>query len=223
MTGSELSAGDAALRQRITEPSVHIPCRRIRGPVRVGYATRWQSCWCEDSPEKWASHDVSRQIDLCIVCLRATAGGTTKWSWLACDNCRSVNNGLEKTWGFRPLALGRHSLMNGIGIRGGASSEEQDRQLARLTEFVKSNGGLRNWESTEYARLASIFDPLADVSLREWQVIWPPSWPASFDAVSRFLGVELPLTCPTSLRNKVAERLRQSAGSRTIGFLGPST
>lgn len=33
MTAKELSASDVALRQRVTELSVHIPCRRLRGPI----------------------------------------------------------------------------------------------------------------------------------------------------------------------------------------------
>ncbi len=204
MTEIELSATDAALRKRIRELSVHIPCGTIRGPVRqaVVCSVSWQSCRCEDAPERWEGCDVSRLHELCIVCRRGTAGGLSRWSWLACDNCRSVNAGLEKAWGVRPLALGRHSLMNGIGIRGGSSPQEREHQVARLMEFATGNGGLREWTKVEYARLAGIFDPLDDVPLTKWQEVWPPSWAASWDAVSRFLGVDLPLTLPTSLRDR---------------------
>jgi hypothetical protein len=197
MSGQELSATDAALRERIHELSVHIPCGTIRGPVHA-WKTPWQSCPCEDSPAKWEQCDVSQVNALCIVCRRGTAGGRSRWSWLACDNCRAVNSGLEKAWGLRPLALGRHSLMNGIGVGGGAPPEVQEHQVARLEEFATRNGGLREWTRTEYARLAGIFDPLADVPLTKWQEVWPPSWAASWDAVSRFLDVELPLKLPTS-------------------------
>ena len=64
-------------------------------------------------------------VDLCIICFRATAGGTSRWAWLACENCRAVNESIESRWGFRPFALGRHSLMNGIGVRGGSPPEVQ--------------------------------------------------------------------------------------------------
>jgi hypothetical protein len=59
MTERKLSATDAALRERITELSVHIPCGGIRGPFkryRLAYPPEpvtWQSCADEDSPEKW--------------------------------------------------------------------------------------------------------------------------------------------------------------------------
>ena len=145
--GRKLSAADAALRARITELSVHIPCGGIRGPLQrksrayPDLPVRWQSCPDEDSPEKWEECDVSREFDLCIICFRATAGGTSRWAWLACDDCRAVNESIGSRWGFRPFALGRHSLMNGIGVRGGAPPEVQEAQIARLVEFAK--GGRR--------------------------------------------------------------------------------
>ena len=169
----------------------------LRGVARPGAGRgRWQSCADEDSPERWEGCDVSRARDLCIVCFRGTAGGTSRWAWLACDDCSAINAALERAWGFRPLALGRHSLMNGIGIRGGASPEVVKQQAARLAEFAKSNGGLREWRHQEYRRVAAKFDPLADIPLRVWQQEWPPSRRASVDAFSRLLGRELPLHPP---------------------------
>lgn len=38
-------------------------------------------------------------VDLCVVCFRATAGGTLRWSWLACENCRAINDGIREVWG----------------------------------------------------------------------------------------------------------------------------
>ena len=148
MTEKQLSATDAALRERITELSVHIPCGRLRGPVqRRG---RWQSCPDEDSPERWEGCDVSSARDLCIVCFRDTAGGTSRWAWLGCENCRAVNEGLGK-----PLALGRHSLMNGIGVSGNASPVVVEQQTARLLAFAKGDGRLKEWRRNEYGRLAA--------------------------------------------------------------------
>jgi hypothetical protein len=196
MTERKLSATDAALRKRITELSVHIPCGGLRGPVPTTCKWehlhgRWQSCMDEDSPAKWGGCDVSRALDLCIICFRATAGGPTRWSWLACGDCRAINTAIESASGFRPFALGRHSLMNGIGVRGGGPPEVQTEQIARLVAFAKGDGRLRNWRREEYARLASRFDPLADVPLRVWQQQWPPGASASLDAFSRLTGVEL--------------------------------
>ncbi len=148
----------------------------------------WQSCPDEDAPEKWDGCDVSRQFDLCTICFRATAGGTSRWSWLACEECRAINDRMGERWGFRPFALGRHSLMNGIGIRGGAPPDVQEAQVARLAAFLQGDHDLREWRRREYFRLASIFDPLADIPLRVWQQQWPPSKSASLDAFERLLG-----------------------------------
>lgn len=197
MTERKLSATDAALRERISELSVHIPCGRLRGPVPPTCKWphlhgRWQSCPDEDSPERWPGCDVSREHDLCIICFRATAGGHTRWSWLACYDCLAVNTELESSWGFRPFALGRHSLMNGIGVRGGDPPEVQEAQIDRLLEFAKGDNRLQQWKTQEFRRLASRFDPLADIPLRIWQKEWVPGSSASWDAFSRLIGVELP-------------------------------
>jgi hypothetical protein len=53
----------------------------------------------------------------------------SRWAWLGCEDCRTINDALARAWGFRPLALGRHSLMNGISIRAGASPEVVQRAL----------------------------------------------------------------------------------------------
>jgi hypothetical protein len=187
MTARKLSAADAALRGRIRELSVHIPCGGLRGPVDG----RWQSCRDEDSPETWRGCDVSRAKDLCIICFRAAAGGTSRWSWLACADCRRVNKSIARLapeYGDRPFALGRHSLMNRIGVRGGAPPEVEDEQIARLVAFARGDDRLREWRRREYSRLASQFDPLADVPLRVWQTQWPPGRDASVDAFARLLG-----------------------------------
>jgi hypothetical protein len=188
-----LSATDVALRQRIKELSVHIPCGGLRGPQPTW---RWQSCRCEDNPEIWVGYDVSRARDLCVVCLRGTAGGPLRWAWLACEHCRQVNTAIEQRSGERPLNLGRHSLMNGIGVRGGASEEVRDQQIAKLVAFARAGGRLRTWRDREYSRLAATFDPLADVPLTTWQKHWVPSLDASWDAFSRLLGFSLPLDTP---------------------------
>jgi len=199
MSKKQLSATDAAVRRRIVELSVHIPCGGLRGPLqhpspsRPDLPVRWQSCRDEDAPEEWECADVSREHELCIICFRATAGGPSRWAWLACADCRSVNIAVEKAWGFRPFPLGRHSLMNGFGVRGGAPSEVQQRQLAGLIQFARGDGRLRDWRRDEYRRLANKFDPLADIPLRVWQQEFPPSRAASGDAFARLIGPGFPL------------------------------
>lgn len=174
-------------RPRLTEPCVHIPCGGIRGPI--GTRDRWQSCSCEAEPRKWPGCDVSREKDLCVICFRATAGGVSKWSWRACADCRTINDALGAESGARPFALGRHSIMNGVAVRGGQSPEVTSAQIARLVEFAHGGGRQRllDWHEQEYRRLASAFDDGADVPLRLWQQTWPPGIDASLEAFRRLL------------------------------------
>ena len=190
MTESGLSAGDVAIRQRIKELSVRIPCGELRGPEP---RWRWQSCRCEDTPEIWVGADVSRARDLCIVCFRDTAGGPSRWSWLACQHCRQVSTAIERQSGERPFNLGWHSLMNGIGVRGGVPTEVRDQQIANLVAIARGDGRLTTWRDQEYSRLAAAFDPLAALPLTTWQEQWAPGLGASWDAFSRLLGFCLPL------------------------------
>jgi hypothetical protein len=82
--------------------------------------------------------------------------------------------------------------MNGIGVRGGDPAEVQEAQIARLVEFAKGDDRLREWKRQEYGRLASRFDPLADIPVRVWQQEWPPGPSASVDAFWRLTGLEIP-------------------------------
>lgn len=179
---------DAAVRRRVDALSVHIPCGGIRGPVRRGERPRWQSCRCEDHPVRWDGADVSREHDLCIVCFRATAGGPSRWAWLACRDCRAVNAEIAEVWGFAPLRLGRHSLMHGVGVRADAQPHIRGEEAARLTEFARGDVRLRDWRRTEYPRLASHFDPLADVPLTVWTREHPGDPEASRDAFARLIA-----------------------------------
>ncbi len=84
--------------------------------------------------------------------------------------------------------------MNGIGVRGGSPPAVQREQIERLVEFARSRGAHRAWRGAEYPRLASKFDPLADIPLRIWQQEWPPGKSASKEAFTRLFGGTWPLS-----------------------------
>lgn len=85
------------------------------------------------------------------------------------------------------------SLMNGIGLRGGASPEVQQRQAERLSEFAGGDWRSKGWRDHEYRLMAARFDPDADVPLQEWQQAWPPGLTASQAAFARLFGPAYPL------------------------------
>lgn len=64
----------------------------------------------------------------------------------------------SKFWDVRPFALGRHSLMNRIGVWGGSPPDVQQAQGARLAAFARGDDQLREWRSLQCARLAGAFD-----------------------------------------------------------------
>ncbi len=116
--------------RRAWEFTVHVPCARLRG-----WAGQVQGCPCEPS-EPWPNCDVSRAQDLCLVCARGTAGGTTRWSWLACGSCRAVEK--ARGWlGMRVLPLGRHSILNGVALRVAEASSEQADAFAVAFEGLR--------------------------------------------------------------------------------------
>jgi hypothetical protein len=193
------SARDLALRADLKQLSVHTPCGGIRGPVSkfrdlTFYVGRWQSCPCEDAPVKWPECDVSRAFDLCTLCLRATAGGTIRWSWDACDTCRAVNDGIGAILGRSPLALGRHSLMNETGV--GLNPDVDPRLVAKahdaLNGVVTGWEALSTWSQAEFARMAGRgpWGPNADVPLTTWLETYPSSMQASRGAFTRFTGLD---------------------------------
>ena len=147
----EVSATDAALRQRIHEFCVHIPVRQDPRSAATGslpgLPIRWQSCPCEDNSGEVVGCDVSRQFDLCIICFRATAGGTSRWSWLACEDCRAINRIQSGPVGFPPVRAGTAQPDERNRRPRGYSAEGQQAQIDRLMAFLRGGDGLRGWRS----------------------------------------------------------------------------
>lgn len=185
MSDQVLSGSDAAARERITKLSVHVPCGQIRGPVRVDDKALWQSCPCEDTPDLWEGCDVSRKHDLCLLCARATAGGTSSWSWLACTACRAAATELAAGLGFTPFALGRHPRMNGYGIH--IQDDDAPERLERACDFRSRYCNLEPWRILEVSRLAVVFTGQQDIPLELWQEQWKYGRLASRSAIRRLI------------------------------------
>lgn len=188
-----VTPAEVELRERPKELMVHLPCGSLRGPVPADYRFvdlrgRWQSCQCEAQPDVWPDCDVSHAVDLCLVCFRGTAGSPSRWAWHACDPCLAANFALELAWGVRPFALGRHSIMNGVGVPFAGAPEVISEETARLIEFLRGDNRLVRWRQVEFARLAAAFDGREDVPLREWQDVHSATPKMSVDAFARLLA-----------------------------------
>lgn len=186
---------DPRLVDRICEMSVHAACGELRGPTPPDSGSPaipwWQSCTCEDEPVRW-DHDVSSVQELCMLCCRGVArSGPSRFSWLACETCKDVNNTLGQVWGVRPFAFGRHSLMNGHAIRIGSSAAEISEGATLLTAAARGHGELFEWQQHEWQRVVgrarAIFGDVDDIPLSQWQAELPETREVTADAIGRYL------------------------------------
>ena len=137
---------------------------------------------------------MARDLELCVLCVRDTVTTASRWSWLACDACRTVSRDVGEAYGVRSiLPLGRHSLMNGIGVRLADGELQVRRQTNAFLATVQRWDSLNAWQRAEFAWMAA---PLRGrgptVSLVEWQRRWPPSLGASVDVFERYAGSPVP-------------------------------
>ncbi|MCW2601549.1 MAG: hypothetical protein JWM02_3378 [Frankiales bacterium] len=172
----------ASLRSALTGPFVHVPCGGIRG--YVDYVGRYQSCPCEPR-EEWDGHDVSEKFQLCVVCAQDTAGGPSRWSWLACDTCRLQAESFPPDQAFGlTLPLGRHSIMNQRYISLADDAEHQAVATQALLQGLSLQHQLSTWRAREVRRLGA---GLADnVPHSTWKQRFPGGTAVSRDALVRF-------------------------------------
>jgi hypothetical protein len=171
------------------------------------YKGKEHRCRCQPKDEQWrdrewAGYDIAAELDLCHLCVRTPVRSGTRWSWLACESCRSADNQIANTTlgesGPRNkiLNLGRHSMMNGISLR--IEDAQGDNQTKRFVKSVMevNSGWIRlfAWKDEEAQRLfeASGFDNLESVPLDRWLETNRASQGASVDAWCRFFDKDLP-------------------------------
>ena len=183
---------------------VCMSCFRLRG----FYRDKEHRCSCQPHSAEWrdtvwARYDLAQLVDLCHLCARQIVGSGSRWSWYGCGSCREVNLAVATAVGSPPpgiLPLGRHSLMNGAGMRGDVARD--DEQLTAfvdaLMSSVRSWTKLSAWQATEAADLATragwLGNGTTEIPLSSWLIQWPGSPGASVDAFCRFLETDLPPT-----------------------------
>ena len=165
---------------------VHVPCGELRGMTELGE----QRCTCQARQDRWPGWDVSEIAQLCVVCVRGTAGGPTRWSWLACGNCRQLNEALGVSAGRGPLPLGRHSIMHGVAHRiAGASARTTEAFSVAVQSPTIGWDELMRWRQEEVQRLSAGAGISDEVLLREWGHRFPAGDHESRDALRRLLSI----------------------------------
>lgn len=152
-----------------------------------------QKCRCEEKYENLQKLvDCPNGYLLCLLCASAVAGGTSRWSWLACEDCQRVNTSLLKRFKIN-LPLGRHSIMNGITIpfkRNASVIEAGTRAVIKMSRVQLS---LSDWGNLRARELFESVDKWRDreyISVNEWEEYFPTSHKWSIQACKDFFGVK---------------------------------
>ena len=102
-----------------------------------------QRCQCEKY-QAYPGVDCPSGFHLCFMCAASKAGGTSRWSWNACESCLKFNNRLKSKSGAS-LPLGRHSIMNGVSVPMNASKRIQEEKTEDLLHFVNVAEDISDW------------------------------------------------------------------------------
>jgi len=132
-----------------------------------------QRCRCEEY-KAYLGVDCPSGFHLCYICASSVAGGTGRWSWNACESCLAFNRKLSSEYGVS-LPLGRHSIMNSIGIPISATKRLQEEEAKKLMHFLVVAGRISDW-GTLQAR--ALFESVP--SWRNEPYITLDKWEATF-------------------------------------------
>ncbi len=116
-------------------------CTTCFGLTSAG--TGMQRCRCEEY-KAYPGVDCPSGFQLCYMCAASVAGGTGRYSWNVCESCLKFNRKLGSKYGVS-LPLGRHSIMNGLGIPMHATKRVQEEAAKELLNFIDVAGSISDW------------------------------------------------------------------------------
>jgi len=116
-------------------------CTACLYPTSLGQGM--QRCRCEEY-KAYPGVDCPSGYHLCYICAAVVVGGTSRWAWNACESCLKFNRSLKSKYGVS-LSLGRHSIMNSIGVQISASPEEQEKAIDQMMKFINQSQSLEDW------------------------------------------------------------------------------
>jgi hypothetical protein len=102
-------------------------CTQLKGTVdrpnrslALGLDGMYQACACDERDEStWRGYDFNLDRELCRVCALDVVPSGSKWSRWLCSTCVRLVGETNDRWGVCIIPVGRHSLVNGVGLRGG--------------------------------------------------------------------------------------------------------
>lgn len=151
-----------------------------------------QSCKCESSEKSRLSRvDLPNGYGLCVICATRLSGGTSRWSWLACDSCLDLNRYVRSRYGVF-LPLGRHSIMNNQFVRISSADSAFEEIGTRMLKVAKSQQALLGWR---FLRTRSLIEQNEAwisqqfISIEDWERYFLNSRKISTYAYKSFFGV----------------------------------
>ncbi|HVA10428.1 MAG TPA: hypothetical protein VNG12_27250, partial [Acidimicrobiales bacterium] len=93
-------------------------CHQVRGTALAGFHQR---CACEPVPdpdEPRFGQDFLMAAELCRCCGLVLLPSGSRWSVWFCPPCTRLARSFNEQLGRCVIPIGRHSLMNGVGLKG---------------------------------------------------------------------------------------------------------
>jgi hypothetical protein len=104
----------------------------------------------------WPGFDFNIAVELCYCCGQVPLRSGSKFSVWFCDACKEQVRLLNARLGQYAVAIGRHSMMGGFGLNGGAPP-------ADVVVFCEEwNGVLTSMRSLHHWKRRVVFDVLAE-------------------------------------------------------------
>jgi hypothetical protein len=192
--------------------TVCLACAGLAGypPGRDRYP---QVCDCHRAgKERWPDHDFNEYATLCWCCQIELIPSGSKWSPYYCRACLDLVRKYNEAAGRVLLPAGRHSIMNGLGLRGGATVRQDvldafARELAGFVSGMQSFlGSMALWQPSRLRVVLAAVGQEARSNDRPQTLSLPgylrsagtlvdhPQFGkrAAFDALCRFLGYPVP-------------------------------
>ena len=95
----------------------------------------------------WPGYDYNEHTGLCHCCVRETLPSGSRWSVWFCEACKERVLALNRRIGLSVIPIGRHSLMNGVGLSGEAATRRAEAAAftAGLQSFFGRINDLHEW------------------------------------------------------------------------------
>jgi len=139
-------------------------CLAFRGPFYDDFngCERVAPCGCDPKQPPWNGYDYNSFAELCQGCAAAVVSSGSRWSPFFCDDCKARVRAYNESVGTCVIPLGRHSMMNGVGLPVAVAKKprEVEKFVKGLFGFMGGAERLWSYRGTRVRRvLGSLPEP----------------------------------------------------------------